>query len=103
MPKPDSVRVVDNPGKNRYEAFVGDELAGFVTYRTRSGVVVLVHTEVDPAFEGHGVGGRLASFALEDLRARGLKVKPLCPFIVRYLEHHPELADVVEEGSPPAT
>jgi uncharacterized protein len=103
MPEPDSVRVIDNPGQNRYEAYVGDELAGFVTYRTRPGVVVLVHTEVYPAYEGHGVGGRLASVALEDLRARGLKVKPLCPFIVRYLERHPELADVVAEGSPPGT
>ncbi len=62
MPEPDSsVRVVDNPAKDRYEAYVGDELAGFVTYRTRPGAVVLVHTEVDDAFEGRGVGGHLAA------------------------------------------
>ena len=58
MPESDSsVRVVDNPDRNRYEAYVGDELAGFVTYRARPGVVVLVHTEVDDAFEGRR-GGR---------------------------------------------
>ena len=61
MPEPDSsVRVVDNPDRSRYEAYVGDELAGFVIYRKRPGVVVTVHTEVNAGFEGHGVGSRLA-------------------------------------------
>jgi predicted GNAT family acetyltransferase len=96
MPTSDStVRVVDNPDRNRFEAYVGDELAGYVTYRVRPGVVVLVHTEVGSDFEGHGVGGHLASTALEQIRARGLKVEPLCPFIAHYLERHPELADLV--------
>jgi|HubBroStandDraft_6_1064221.scaffolds.fasta_scaffold2427221_1 predicted GNAT family acetyltransferase len=102
MPETDpSVRVVDNPDRNRYEAYVQDSLAGFVTYRTRPGVVTLVHTEVDRAFEGHGVGGRLAAGALEDARARGVQVEPLCPFIVTYLRRHPEFADLVL-GSRPA-
>lgn len=96
MTEPDSsVRVVDDPKSTRFEAYVGDQLAGFVTYRIRRGVMVLVHTEVDADFEGHGVGGRLAAIALEQARARGLKVNPLCPFIADYIERHPELADLV--------
>jgi hypothetical protein len=103
MPENDpSVRVVDNPDKNRYEAYIQDSLAGIVTYRTRPGVVTFVHTEVDKAFEGHGVGGHLAAVALADARARGVQVEPLCPFIARYLERHPEFADLVL-GSRPAT
>jgi predicted GNAT family acetyltransferase len=90
-----SLRVIDNSDKKRYEAYVGDQLAGFVAYRTRPGVVILVHTEVDEAFEGHGVGGHLAAEALADIQARGLKVAPICPFIVEYLERHPELSDLV--------
>ena len=101
MPASDSsVEVVDNPDKQRYEAWVGDELAGFVTYRTRPGVTTLIHTEVDEAFEGHGVGGQLASSALADIGGRGLKVEPLCPFIVRYLQRHPELSDLVVGAKP---
>ncbi len=96
MTEPDStVRVVDNPRNTRFEAYVGDALAGFVTYRMRRGVMVLVHTEVRSDFEGHGVGGRLAAVALDQARARGLKVKPLCPFIADYIERHPELSDLV--------
>jgi predicted GNAT family acetyltransferase len=97
-----SVGVIDNPDKNRYEAYVQDSLAGFVTYRTRPGVVTFVHTEVDKAFEGQGVGGHLARVALEDARVRGVKVEPLCPFIARYLERHPEFADLRLGSRPPS-
>lgn len=106
MPESDSsVKVVDNPDRSRYEAYVGDELAelaGLVTYRTRPGVVVLVHTEVHDEFEGHGVGGRLVAAVLGDVRARGLKIEPVCPFVADYLERHPEQADLVV-GSAPGT
>jgi len=96
------VTVMDNPAKNRYEARFGDELAGFVTYRFRPGVMVLVHTEVDPAFGGRGVGGRLAAAALQDIGNRGMNVDPVCPFIASYLERHPEFAGLVAEpGSSP--
>jgi uncharacterized protein len=96
MPEPDvRVNVVDNPARKRFEAFVGDRLAGFVTYRTQPGIVVLVHTEIDTAFEGHGVGSQLAAAVLGQIRDRNLKVEPLCPFITRFIERHPELTDLV--------
>jgi uncharacterized protein len=90
-----SVEVVDNPTASRYEAHVGERLAGFVMYRKRPGVVVLVHTEVNDDFEGRGIGGRLASAVLETLRVAGLRVDPVCPFIASYIERHPEYADLV--------
>ncbi len=102
MPEPDSsVRVVDNPDRSRYEAYVGDELAGFVIYRKRPGVVVTVHTEVNAGFEGHGVGSRLAAVALAEARSKGLRIEPVCPFIRQYIERHPEFADLVAGHKPP--
>jgi predicted GNAT family acetyltransferase len=85
-------RVVNNPDKHRYELLVGDTRAGFILYRTEPGVIVLVHTEMDPAFEGQGLGGRLVAGALDDIRARNLTVVPLCPFVQSYLSRHPEYA-----------
>lgn len=92
--------LVDNPVRNRYEARIGDKLAGFVTYVTKPGLVVLVHTEVEPEFEGAGVGGRLASAVLEALRAGGQQVDPVCPFISSYIERHSEYADLVASPDP---
>jgi predicted GNAT family acetyltransferase len=93
------VELVDNPDAQRYEAYVDGGLAGYLLYERRSGRVVLVHTEVvDAAFEGHGVGGRLAAFALDDLRARGLRAVAQCPFVASYVRRHPEYRDVVAGG-----
>jgi predicted GNAT family acetyltransferase len=94
-------RVVDNPAERRYEATLGDRLAGIVTYRLRPGQIVFLHTEVLPAFEGRGIGSRLAAGVLDDARARGLSVVPRCPFIAAYVRRHPDYASLVatREGS----
>jgi predicted GNAT family acetyltransferase len=88
-------RVVDNPEQSRYELWLGTTRAGLIEYRSEPGAVVLVHTEVDPAFAGQGLGERLVAGALEDLRARGLKLVPVCAFVRAYLRRHPDQADLV--------
>jgi predicted GNAT family acetyltransferase len=35
--------------------------------------------------------------ALADLRGRGLKIVPICPFVRAYLQRHPEYGDLVVE------
>ncbi len=92
-----AIVVVDAEEARRYEARVDGILAGFLDYRRRApGRIILVHTEVDPAFEGRGVGSALARFALEDARARGRPVIPRCPFVLAFLKRHPEYADIVD-------
>lgn len=94
------MRVVDNPADERYELWVGDEPAGQIVYRLREDAVALIHTEVADAFEGHGLGGKLVSGALADIRERGLRLIPICPFVRSYLERHPEQADLVAPRAP---
>ena len=91
-----TVEVTDNQAGSRYEVRVGGELAGLVDYSRRDGRVVLIHTEVDEAFEGQGLAARLAKFALDDARARRLSVVPRCPYMASYIAHHPEFEDLVE-------
>ncbi|HEY8800281.1 MAG TPA: GNAT family N-acetyltransferase [Candidatus Limnocylindrales bacterium] len=88
-PADDGIRVVDNPARSRYEARLGERVLGVVDYRLEpDGGIVLVHTEVQPDAEGMGVGSRLAKGALENVRARGLKLTVVCPFIGAYLKRH---------------
>ena len=93
-------RIVDNTEEERYELWIGDQLAGAIEYETKPGVVVLIHTEVDPEFEGRGLGSKLIAGALHDIRSRGLKLEPICPFVRAYLRRHPEEGDLVV--TPPA-
>jgi uncharacterized protein len=87
--------VRDNPDEHRYEIVRAGELLGVIRYRAWPGVITLVHTEVEPAAEGQGVGTRLIAGALDDIRARGVRIVPLCPFVRDYLRRHPEQRDLV--------
>jgi predicted GNAT family acetyltransferase len=86
--------VRNDEAQSRYEIRVDDEVAGFISYRTAEGGLVMVHAEVDPEWEGHGVGTTLAAGALGDVRARGLRVRPDCPFVAEFIDKHPEYADL---------
>ena len=87
--------VADNPQRHRFELHVGETVAGFAAYRLEPDRVVFTHTEIDPAFEGQGLGSRLAAGALDAVRARGLAIVPQCPFIAAYVKRHPEYQDLV--------
>jgi uncharacterized protein len=90
-----AVAVHDNPQAQRYEAAVGGTLAGFTAYRMQPGLITFVHTEVDDAFEGHGVGSILIREALDDARRRDLDVLPFCPFVNSFIDEHREYLDLV--------
>lgn len=98
----DELTIRDEPEVSRYTAWLGDEPAGFVEYRLLPGRRILLHTEVPPAFEGHGIAGELARFVLDAARAAGTRVTPKCPFISAWLERHPEYDDIVTRRPDPA-
>jgi predicted GNAT family acetyltransferase len=82
--------VTKNEAESRYEVHVDGALAGFLEYRVIGEVVALVHTEVDEAYAGQGLGAQLAKYALDDAVARDVKISPLCPFVAKYIDKHPE-------------
>jgi uncharacterized protein len=92
-----AIALGDNREHRRYEIKVDGALAGIVTYRLNEpdAEITLVHTEVDRAFRGQGLADRLARYALDDARARGLRVRPDCPFVARFIRAHPEYQDLV--------
>ena len=89
---------VDSPADERYEARLDGQLAGIASYRLTGDTITFTHTVVEPGFEGRGVGGALARTALDDARARGLRVVPRCPFFARWIQRHPDYADLVVPG-----
>ena len=94
------VIVTDVPAEGRFEARTAEgALLGFSAYVHEGDAVVFTHTEVDEAAEGAGVGSQLVRGALDQVRAAGHAVVPLCPFVTAYIESHPEYADLVHGGS----
>lgn len=91
-----NIVVADVPAEHRYEARDGETLAGLAAYLLADhNMIVFTHTEVEPDYEGKGVGSQLARAALDDARGRGLRVVPVCPFIKGWIERHPDYADLV--------
>ena len=90
------IEVHDNPEDLRFEIRDDGKLAGFAQYVRRPGRIFFVHTEIDPAFEGRGLGSQLARAALDAVRATGERVVPLCPFIAKFIERNPEYDDIVD-------
>jgi predicted GNAT family acetyltransferase len=88
--------IADHPERHRYEMEIDGRKAAEIVYHLRGAdTVEFVHTEVKPEFEGRGCAGKLATFAFEDARRRGLKVIPSCSYIQGFVRKHPEYADLL--------
>ena len=82
-------RIVKNEAESRYEAWVGENLAGFANFSIRGGVAVFPHTEVDPAFAGRGLASAIIAFAMDDVKDE-YAVWATCPFVKAWIDKHPE-------------
>ena len=96
-PAPRAATVTVTDEGDRFDARIDDgTVAGFAAYVREPGTVIFTHTEVDPSFEGQGIGSALAAGALDLVRASGERVVPLCPFIRAYIQRHPEYEDLTQ-------
>ncbi|MFB8105510.1 MULTISPECIES: GNAT family N-acetyltransferase [unclassified Streptomyces] len=95
-----AVEVSDVPQANRYEARVDGEAepAGFAQYIRTAELIAFVHTVVEPAYEGRGVGSALARTALDEARAANLRVLATCPFFAGWIARHPEYQELLYQS-----
>lgn len=86
--------ITRNEAECRYEIHVDGILAGVAHVRETDDSVTFTHTEVFEQFEGQGLAGELVTGALDDVRVRGKKVIALCPYVARFIDKHPDYADL---------
>ncbi|MEA3004430.1 MAG: uncharacterized protein QOH81_3218 [Sphingomonadales bacterium] len=86
--------VRDDRAAERFE-LEADGFTAFAAYHRHGDRITFIHTEVPAELEGRGIGKALVKGALAQVRAEGLKVVPLCPFVRRYIETHPEEQDLL--------
>ncbi|MHA6685635.1 GNAT family N-acetyltransferase [Mesorhizobium sp. A556] len=90
------IELEDNGSKGRYVLRGPDGAEAEMTF-TKIGEqkIIIDHTGVPDAFRGQGAGLRLVTRAVEDARAAGKKIIPLCPFAAAQFQRHKEWADVL--------
>ncbi len=54
-------------------------------------------TFVPPGDRGKGVAARLVEAALGHARSEGLRIIPSCWYVARWIEQHPEHADLLSD------
>lgn len=89
-------RVSDNPEAGRYELHLGGELSGVVEYRRVDDVLIVPHVEVLPELRGRGYSAPFLDDVLDDVRRRGLRVRPLCSYARAHMLARPELHELLE-------
>ncbi|MEV7865596.1 GNAT family N-acetyltransferase [Streptomyces sp. NPDC088124] len=89
-----------NDAERRYEILVDGQRAGLTAYRDLAAQRVFFHTEIDNAFAGQGLGPQLVEQALVDVRASGMRIVPVCPYVAKFLKRHDEFADITDPVTP---
>jgi predicted GNAT family acetyltransferase len=95
------IDVRDVPEAGRYEVLVDGEVAGYADREVRDGRMVLPHTVVMPALRGRGLAAHLIRRALDDARAGGLSVAPVCSYVSGFIAENPDDIDLVPEADRP--
>jgi len=91
-----ATEVVQDVSMNRFELLVDGVQAGISDYRIRDGKISFLHTEIDPAYRGQGLGDEIARGALNLVRAEtDYQVVPLCPFIKKWIDEHADYQDLL--------
>lgn len=90
------VREEKDARHGRYAARVpGIDAVGEITFTRRGADVISAdHTGVPDALGGRGIARALVDFMVEDARAGGFRIIPLCPYVRAQYARHPEWAAV---------
>ena len=92
------IHLEETDSKGRY--FIrtpAGEVAEMTFSKVGAHQIIIDHTEVPDVFRGQGAGLRLVTRAVEDARAAGKKIIPLCPFANAQFRRHLEWADVLKQ------
>jgi hypothetical protein len=92
----DGITLSETVGKGRY-AFSADggPEAEMTFSKAGDTIIIIDHTGVPDAYRGKGIGVRLVERAVNDARAAGRKIVPLCPFAAAQFRRRPEWRDVL--------
>jgi len=85
---------------DRFSIAVDGQTAGFTEFIDHDGRRIFPHTVIDEEFGGRGLATILVREALDATRAAGLRIVPVCPMVVGFVEKNPEFTDAVDPVTP---
>jgi len=93
----EDLQLLDNPAKHRFEMNLGDDFA-FIEYSHFKHDLVILHTYVPESHRGMGIAGKMFKQLLDGMRTKEIKLIVYCPALSKYIDSHPEYADLLDEN-----
>lgn len=90
-----NIRREQGESNGRYVLLLDGHEAVMTYSRLGAASIIIDHTEVPEALKARGAGRALVQRGVEDARAEGRKIVPLCPFAKAQIARHPDWQDVL--------
>jgi predicted GNAT family acetyltransferase len=97
----EALRVEHDAQAHRYRLASGSTVLSEITYSVSGDTVAFEHTTTPVAHRGKGYAAMLTRASFVDLRSRGMRLVPACPYTRAYLRRHPDQADLVADVETP--
>lgn len=91
----ENYELINNTEEGRYEFHIHKYTPMIEYFKEGNDKIYLTHTEVPVELEGKGIAGKLVEAVLTDIEKNGMKLIPLCPFVVSYIKKHPEWKRII--------
>jgi predicted GNAT family acetyltransferase len=102
-PASPTITVVHHADDEYYELLVDGQQAGLLVYHLIGSHLSITHTVIEQTYRGRGLSWVLVGRALDDIRTRSVTVSNYCAVVSRFIEQHPEYADILGAPRPTPT
>ncbi|EQA64641.1 GNAT family N-acetyltransferase [Leptospira alexanderi] len=89
-----NTRVIHSERESKFYTSLGDH-ESYLLYKEEGDIWDLVSTYVPSELRGKGLAADLARTALDKARSLNKKIIPSCPYVVTFLNRHPNYNDLV--------
>ncbi|WP_130736060.1 GNAT family N-acetyltransferase [Flavobacterium sp. J27] len=91
------IQLKEDESKGYSIAKENNKLVGMMTYSIAGEELIIIdHTEVEPKYNGKGVGRGMLYKIIEMAREKNIKIIPLCPFASSMFKKNEEIRDVLK-------
>ena len=86
-----------NESQSQFELEINRHIA-FLEYYKEGNKIFMTHTEAPEPLRGTGAASKLVALAMQHAKDNNLTVVPLCSYVAKYVNNHPEWHEILSEG-----
>lgn len=73
-----------------------NEDIGYISFEIKDDTIIIISTVIYEKYQGKGMASTLIKEILRYAKNNNFKIKPLCSFVIHYIEKHQEYNELVK-------